>query len=215
MALPKISLHCILKVWLVLNFLFGFSVGSCSSFVALDWAIFSFTCVCSSESTVLFLFAAFLFLNDSNLVYCCFKDIFFFYSSKNSLKFQVYWSTSINWVLRIDWYFSLFPPKFPSDPIDSFHNCFFLLLWYFFKIIYPCTFDSSCIINPQFCSNYTLYFHSLITILILKRGNWQDFGSRLWLRQPTLKWFQLLISKILLLLFFRLKVETKITLQYI
>ena len=111
MTLPKISLYCILKVWFVLNFLFGFSVGSCSAFVALDWAIFSFTCVCSSESTVLCLIAAFLFLNDSNLFYCCFKDIFFFYSSKNSLKFQVYWSTSINWVLRIDWYFSLFPPK--------------------------------------------------------------------------------------------------------
>ena len=200
----------------MLNFLFCFSVGSCSAFVALDRAIFSFTCVCSSENTVLCLFAAFLFLNDSDLVHCCFKDIFFFYSSKNSLKFQVCWSTSINWVFHIDWYFfSLFPLKFPSNPIDSFHNCFFLRLWYFFKIIYPCTFDSSYIINPQFCSNYTFYFHSLITILILKRGNWHDFGSRLWLREPTLKWFQLLISKMLLSLFFRLKVETKITMQYI
>ena len=141
MALPKISLHCILKVWLVLNFLFGFSVGSCSAFVALDWAIFSFTCVCSSESTVLFLFAAFLFLNDSNLVYCCFKDLFFLFFQEffkiPSLLINFHKLNSSYWlILQLisskiskwsDWFL---PQLFFSSPLILLQNYISMHFWF-------------------------------------------------------------------------------------
>ena len=123
---------------IILNFICGFSVGSCSPYLVLLKSDVFYSLVYILPSTY-WLSAAVVFFNDSNLFYCCIKDIFF--SSNHSRiprnpKFidqlplvEFFFCLSVfqnDWY--IDWYFfSLFPPKFPNDPVDYFLNCFFSL----------------------------------------------------------------------------------------
>ena len=76
------------------------------------------------------------FFNDSSLVYCCLKDIFFssnllrilrnlkFIDQLQPIEFVV--CPSIFQNDCIDWYFfSLFRPNIPNNPLNCFLNCFF------------------------------------------------------------------------------------------
>ena len=118
------------------------------------------------------LFATLIFFNDSNLVYCCLKDILCssnlsrilrnpkFINQPPSVKFFVCPSVFRN--NYIDWgFFSLFSPKWPNNSTDcllflQFYQSSILLQLY---LLLPLT----CI-NLHFFCDYIFYFHSLVSI---------------------------------------------------
>ena len=120
------------------------------------------------------LFATLIFFNDSNLVYCCLKNILCssnlsrilrnpkFINQPPSVKFFVCPSVFRN--NYIDWgFFSLFSPKWPNNPTDC---LLFLRPPPPLILVKKLNIDALLIhhINLQFCCNYIFYFHSIVSI---------------------------------------------------